>query len=165
MSDPTHANNSRPMAVGMIVEEDPSAAERIVEVLEREGFAVVRAAMAGGDVAEGAQRVRARLRRQRLGESRVLEAGTLNLDMATRQARRGKRVIALSPREFDLLAHLMLRVDEVVPRASLFEAVWHYRHERSSNVLEVHVARLRRKLDSPPIIHTVRGIGYVLSAE
>jgi two-component system OmpR family response regulator len=152
------------MAVVMIVEEDPAAADLIADVLEREGFAVVRAAVPGDDASGTARRVRARLHRHRLTESRMLEVGNLSLDMTTRQACRGGRVIDLSPREFDLLAYLMLRADEVVRRASLFEAVWHYRHERSSNVVEVHVARLRRKLDSPPIIHTVRGVGYVLSA-
>jgi two-component system OmpR family response regulator len=153
------------MAVVMIVEEDPAAADLIVDVLEREGFAVVRAAVHDDDALEAARRVGTRLRMHRLTESRVLEVGSLNLDMTTRRACRGGRVIALSPREFDLLAYLMLRADEVVRRASLFEAVWHYRHERSSNVLEVHVARLRRKLGSPPIIHTVRGAGYVLGAD
>ncbi len=153
------------MAVVMIVEEDPAAADLIVDVLEREGFAVVRAAVPDDGVPEAARRVRARLRQHRLAESRTLEVGDLNLDMTTRQARRGGRVIELSPREFDLLAYLMLRADEVVHRASLFEEVWRYRHERSSNVLEVHVARLRRKLGSPPIIHTVRGLGYVLGVD
>ena len=153
------------MAVVMIVEEDPAAADLIVDVLEREGFAVVRAAVPDDDVAEAAQRVRTRLRQHRLTESRMLEVGNLNLDTTTRQACRGGRVIELSPREFDLLAYLFRHADEVVHRASLFESVWHYRHQHSSNVLEVHVARLRRKLDSPPIIHTVRGVGYVLSAD
>ena len=153
------------MAVVMIVEEDSTAAELIVDLLESEGFAVMRATVPDDDVLEAARRVRARLRQHRLAESRMREVGNLNLDLTTRQACRGGRVIELSPREFDLLAYLMLRADEVVRRASLFEAVWHYRHERSSNVLEVHVARLRRKLDSPPIIHTVRGVGYVLSAD
>ena len=153
------------MAVVMIVEEDPAAADLIVDVLEREGFAVVRAAVPDDDVPKAARRVRTRLRQHRLTESRVLEVGNLNLDTTTRQACRGGRVIELSPREFDLLAYLLLRADEVVHRASLFDAVWHYRHQRSSNVLEVHVARLRRKLGSPPIIHTVRGVGYVLSVD
>ncbi len=153
------------MAVVMIVEEDPTVADLIVDVLEREGFAVVRAAAPEADVSHAVRRVRARLRQHRLTTSRVLAAGSLSLDLTTRQACRAGRVIGLSPREFDLLAHLMQRVDEVIPRASLFEAVWHYRHARSSNVLEVHVARLRRKLESPPVIHTVRGVGYVLSAD
>ena len=84
--------------------------------------------------------------------------------MTTRQARREGRIIELSPREYDLLAYLMLHADQVVHRPDLFEAVWHYRHQRASNVVEVHVARLRRKLGSPPVIHTVRGLGYVLGA-
>ena len=63
------------------------------------------------------------------------------------------------------MAYLTLRAGEVVHRATLFEAVWRYRHARSSNVIEVHVARLRRKLDAPAIIHTVRGVGYVLGVD
>ncbi len=153
------------MAVVMIVEEDPTVADLIVDVLEREGFAVVRATAPDTDVSQAVRRVRARLRQHRVTTSRVLAAGSLSLDLTTRQACRAGRVIGLSPREFDLLAHLMQRADEVIPRASLFEAVWHYRHARSSNVLEVHVARLRRKLESPSVIHTVRGVGYVLSAD
>ena len=153
------------MAVVLIVGEDPAVAELIVDVLQREGLAVVRAVVPDDEVPEAAERVRRRLRQHRLAQSPVLVAGNLTLDMTTRQASRAGRVIELSPREFDLLACLMRRTGEVVDRASLFEAVWHYRHERQSNVLEVHVARLRRKLDSPPIIHTVRGVGYVLRAD
>ena len=152
------------MAIVMIVEEDPAAADLIVDVLEREGFAVVRASVPDDDVPEAARRMHAGLSRHRLAQPRALEVGTLSLDMTTRQARRAERVIELSPREYDLLAHLMLHADQVVHRADLFEAVWHYRHQRASNVVEVHVARLRRKLGSPPIIHTVRGLGYVLGA-
>ena len=153
------------MAVVMIVEEDLTVADRIADVLEREGFAVARAAVPDDDALEAAQRVRARLREHRLREPRTLQVGDLSIDLTTRQAQRGSRSVELSPREFDLLAYLMLRADEVARRATLFEAVWHYRRERASNVLEVYVARLRRKLDSPPIIHTVRGVGYVLSAD
>jgi two-component system OmpR family response regulator len=153
------------MAIVMIVEEDPAAADLIVDVLQREGFAVVRAAVPDDEVPEAARRVRAQLRRHRLARPRTLEAGNVSLDTTTRQARRGGHIIELSPREYDLLAHLMRHADQVVHRADLFEAVWHYRHERASNVVEVHVARLRRKLGAPPIIHTVRGLGYVLGVE
>ena len=151
------------MAVVMIVDDDPAAADRIADVLEREGFAVARAAVPDDDALEVAQRLRARL--YSLREPRTLQVGDLSVDLTTRQAWRGGRFVELSPREFDLLVYVMLRAGEVVHRATLFEAVWRYHHARSSNVIEVYVARLRRKLDTPPIIHTVRGVGYVLSAE
>jgi two-component system OmpR family response regulator len=151
------------MAVVMIVGDDPADADRIADLLEREGFAVARAAVPDDDAPGVARRLHARLHGVR--EPRRLQVGDLSVDLTTRQAWRGARFIELSPREFDLLAHVMLRAGEVVPRATLFEAVWHYRQARSSNVIEVHVARLRRKLDAPPIIHTVRGVGYVLSTD
>lgn len=96
-----------------------------------------------------------------------LRIGDLHVDLLTRVVRRGARVVELVPREHDLLVYLMRHAGQVVTRTMLFESVWHYRHEERTNVIEVHVGRLRRKIDTPgemPMIQTVRGAGYVLQA-
>ena len=153
------------MTVLIVAADDPLAADRIAGILECEGFTVVSAVVPDDDVHDAARRVHARLVQGSRREPERLAAAGLSLDPTTRRAWRDERFIDLSPREFDLLAYLLLRADEVVRRETLFEAVWHYRHARSSNVVEVHMARLRRKLDVPPLIHTVRGVGYVLSGD
>ena len=96
-----------------------------------------------------------------------LRVGDLHVDLLTRVVRRGARVVELVPREHDLLVYLMRHAGQVVTRTMLFESVWNYRHEERTNVIEVHVGRLRRKIDTPgemPMIQTVRGAGYVLQA-
>lgn len=153
------------MAILIVADDDPIAAQRIAEILEGEGFAVVRALVPDGDVCDAVHRVHAWPDPRRPREPGPLEVAGLRVDPMTRRVWRDGRPVELSPREFDLLAYLLRRVDEVVHRETLFEAARHYRHERSNNVVEVHVTRLRRKLDAPPLIHTVRGVGYVLSAD
>jgi DNA-binding response OmpR family regulator len=99
-------------------------------------------------------------------ESRV-RIGELELDRLKRTVRRGERKIDLLPREYAVLAYLMEHAGQVVTRTMLFEAVWNYRFDERTNVIEVHVGRLRRKIDAegePVMIHTVRGAGYVLRA-
>jgi len=157
------------MAVLLIVDDDLSSVETIAEVLEEEGFVVARSADAGIDAAEVAQRLRERLR-QRGSEGgdapRMLAVGDLAVDLLTRDVRRGRRTISLAPREYEMLVYLMRNTGRVVRRDTLFEAVWRYRHAQHSNVVEVHVARLRRKVDAEgarPMIFTVRGAGYVLT--
>jgi len=104
------------------------------------------------------------------GEARrsALQVGDLVVDLLKRTVRRGQRSIELATREYDLLVSLMQRAGQVVTRVMLFEMVWRYRlDERSTNVIDVHIARLRRKVDAgdePPMIFTVRGAGYVLKA-
>lgn len=102
-------------------------------------------------------------------ESSVLRCGDLELDRLTRQVRRGKRKIVLQPREFRLLEYFMLRTGEVVTRTMLLEAVWDYHFDPGTNVIDVHVSRLRRKIESEPdelpLLHTVRGAGYRLAAD
>jgi two-component system OmpR family response regulator len=96
-----------------------------------------------------------------------LLVGELHVDLLTRSVRRGTRSIDLVPREYDILVYLMQRANQVVTRTMLFEAVWNYRYDERTNVIEVHIGRLRRKIDSPnelPMIQTVRGAGYVLQA-
>ena len=148
------------MAVVMIVDGDEAAVERIADLLGREGYIVARAAAPGDDAAQAARRVRDHL------ERRALRVGELAVDVVTRDVRRGTLRIELAPREYDLLVHLMRHAGQVVGREALFEAVWRFRHERSSNVVDVHVARLRRKLHAAgaePLLHTVRGVGYMLA--
>ena len=96
-----------------------------------------------------------------------LRVGDLHVDLLTRVVRRGARVVELVPREHDLLVYLMRHQGQVVTRTMLFEAVWNYRYEQRTNVIEVHIGRLRRKIDASgetPMIQTVRGAGYVLQA-
>ena len=81
--------------------------------------------------------------------------------------RRGSRRIELLPREFQMLEYLMRRQGRVVTRTMLLEGVWDYRFDPKTNVIDVHISRLRRKIDAegePPLIHTVRGSGYRLAA-
>ncbi|HEY1398793.1 response regulator transcription factor [Roseateles sp.] len=97
----------------------------------------------------------------------TLVAGELHADLLTREVRRGARVLDLLPREHDLLIYLMRHAGQTVTRTMLFEAVWNYRADERTNVIDVHIARLRRKLESEgeaPLIETVRGAGYVLRA-
>ena len=99
-------------------------------------------------------------------ESR-LRVGNLEVDLLKRSVRRAERVIDLVPREYDLLLYLMQHAGQIVTRTMLFEAVWNYHYDERTNVIEVHIGRLRRKIDLPheaEMIHTVRGAGYVLRA-
>ncbi|PPA03348.1 DNA-binding response regulator [Pseudomonas sp. MWU12-2312b] len=94
-----------------------------------------------------------------------LRVGNLDVDLLSRTVRRGDRVIDLVPREYALLEHLMRHAGQVVTRTMLFEAVWNYAYDERTNVIEVHMGRLRRKIDGenePSMIHTIRGAGYVL---
>jgi two-component system copper resistance phosphate regulon response regulator CusR len=94
-----------------------------------------------------------------------LKVADLELDLARHRATRGGQSLDLTRKEFMLLALLMRRTGEVVPRTEIAEQVWDINFEGDSNFVEVHIGRLRAKLDAPfgpPLIHTVRGVGYVL---
>jgi DNA-binding response OmpR family regulator len=96
----------------------------------------------------------------------VLRVGTLELDLLDRVAKRGDRQIDLRPREYLLLKYMMQRSDTLLTRAMLFKDVWHYRFVPETNLVDVHMGRLRRKVDGPeemPMIRNVRGAGFVLS--
>jgi two-component system OmpR family response regulator len=100
-------------------------------------------------------------------ESRVttLRAGPLELDLIGRAARRGDRVIDLLPREFRLLEYMMRRSEQLLTRAMLLEEVWNYKFVPATNLVDVHMGRLRHKVDGPgetPLIHNVRGVGFIL---
>ena len=96
-----------------------------------------------------------------------LRFADLDMDLLTREVRRAGRVIELLPREYKLLEYLMRRPGRIVTRTMLFEEVWGYHYDPQTNVIDVHIGRLRRKLEEgglPQLIHTVRGSGYVLRA-
>jgi DNA-binding response OmpR family regulator len=93
----------------------------------------------------------------------VLEVGDLRLDPAAHRAWRGAILVPLTAREFSLLHYLLVRQGDVVSRTDLLEHVWDAHYDGLSNVVDVHIASLRRKLDladSPAPIETVRGVGY-----
>jgi two-component system OmpR family response regulator len=97
----------------------------------------------------------------------VLSVGPLQLDLMTRTARRGERTIDLLPREFLLAKYMMRRQGQVLTRAMLFREVWNYKFIPKSNLVDVHVGRLRRKIDQTdewPMICTIRGQGFMLRA-
>ena len=111
-------------------------------------------------------RVRALLRRRPLLQQRTIAAGDLRIDTVTRRVTRGGRSIDLTAKEYSLLEYLASRPDEVVTRAEIAEHVWDERYDSFSNLIEVYVQRLRRKLNDPngaELIHTRRGQGYVFS--
>jgi DNA-binding response OmpR family regulator len=112
-------------------------------------------------------RIRAILRRTRAGgnpREQVIAVGDLRLDVARREVRSGANVIALTPREFDLLELLMRRSPEVVHRKDLIHEVWDAHWRGPTKTLDFHVSQLRRKLgddpNEPRYIHTIRRVGY-----
>ena len=97
----------------------------------------------------------------------ILRIGDLEVDLLARTARRGERDIALLPREFRLLEYLARNVGQVVSRTMLLQHVWDLHFDPTTNVIDVYVGRVRRKVDAGeayPLIHTVRGIGFCLRA-
>jgi two-component system OmpR family response regulator len=94
-----------------------------------------------------------------------LQVGDLELDLLTRTAKRAGSAIDLQPREFRLLEYLMRHAGQVVTRTMLLENVWDYHFDPQTNVIDVHVSRLRSKIDKGfdrQLLHTVRGAGYMI---
>lgn len=96
-----------------------------------------------------------------------VQVGDLELDLLTRAANRGTTPIDLQPREFRLLEYLMRHAGQVVTRTMLLESVWEYHFDPQTNVIDVHISRLRAKIDKgfeTPLLHTIRGAGYMIRA-
>jgi two-component system OmpR family response regulator len=97
----------------------------------------------------------------------VLRVGDLELDLVTRTAKRNGKEIDLLPREFQVLEYLVRNEGQVVPRAMLLRNVWNLNFDPSTNIIDVYIARVRRKLDSQhgyPLVHTIRGVGFCVRA-
>ena len=113
-------------------------------------------------------RIHALLRRRQGGAHEVLRFADLALDTSTRQAERAGQTVELSTTEYELLAYFMRHPNQVLTRDQLMERVWGFDFDGESNVLEVYVGYLRRKLEEgsqPRLIQTVRGAGYVLRGD
>lgn len=161
----------------------------MVETLREEGIRVpvlfvsslatvderIRGLKAGGDdyltkpfaMGELAARVEALLRRANNVET-VLRAGPLELDLISRTARRGDRLLDLLPAEIKLLEYLMRRPNRTITRTMLLEDVWHYRFLPQTNLVDVHIGKLRHKMDAagePSLIRTLRRSGFMLDVE
>lgn len=135
----------------------------------------VRGLRAGGDdylgkpfaLSELAARIEALLRRPTNGAETLLRVGPLELNLIAHTARRGNRTLELLPRELRLLEYMMRRVGQTVTRTMLFEEVWGYNFAPRSNLVDVHMGRLRRKLDlrgEEELLSNVRGVGFVLKS-
>jgi two-component system OmpR family response regulator len=111
-------------------------------------------------------RVEALGRRPRAGAGETsYRVGDLELDRLAHTVARGGKQIPLQPREFRLLEYLMKHAGQVVTRTMLLENVWDYHFDPQTNVIDVHISRLRAKIDkgfTPPLLHTVRGAGYMI---
>ena len=92
----------------------------------------------------------------------------LEMDLLAHRVRRAGKPIDLQPREYRLLEYLLQHVDQVVTRTMLLEGVWDFHFDPNTNVTDVHISRLRKKIDegfARPLLHTVRGSGYKLGVE
>jgi len=118
---------------------------------------------------EMAARVEVLLRRRNRKETQTkIRVADLELDLVARQANRNGKVLELLPTEFRLLEYLMRNSGQIITRNMLFESVWGYHFDPGTNIIDVHIGRLRRKVDDAtllPLIHTVRGSGYKLSED
>jgi two-component system OmpR family response regulator len=118
--------------------------------------------------AELLARIRVVLRRGTEAASPMLQVADLRLDPVARSVERAGERIELSAKQFALLEYLMRRAGQVVSRTMILEHVWDFDFDAMTNVVDVHVSRLRNKIDRDferPLIHTLRGVGYVLREE
>lgn len=135
----------------------------------------VRGLRAGGDdyltkpfaSDEMAARVEVLLRRNSVPMTQTkLQVADLELDLITHEARRGEHTLNLLPTEYKLLEYLMRHSGQVITRMMIFEEVWGYHFDPGTNLIDVHIGRLRKKIDLPgqsPLIRTVRGSGYAIA--
>jgi heavy metal response regulator len=119
--------------------------------------------------AELLARIRAVLRRGQTSDpTQKLIVGDLVLNRVTRQARRNDKIIELTAKEFQLLEYMMRNAGQILTKTMILDRVWGYDFDTQSNIIEVHVNRLRAKVDkgfSTKLIHTVRGVGYVIKTQ
>jgi two-component system OmpR family response regulator len=132
---------------------------------------------AGGDdylskpfaLSEMAARVEVLLRRRKADADRLLlRFADLELDLVNHVARRAGRDLRLFPKELKLLEMFMRNSGQALTRTMIFETVWGYRFDPGTNLIDVHVGTLRKKLEAagaPPLLHTARGVGYILSVQ
>ena len=112
-------------------------------------------------------RVEALARRPKAIAPPVLRVADLELDTASREVRRGGRTIELTPKEYAVLEYLVRHAGRVMPRTLITEYAWDYHFDPGTNIVDVVITRLRKKIDqgsAPKLIHTVRGVGYVVKA-
>jgi two-component system OmpR family response regulator len=112
-------------------------------------------------------RVEALGRRPKAIAPPVLQVADLTLDTGSREVRRGGRLIELTPKEYAVLEYLMRHAGRVMPRTLITEYAWDYHFDPGTNIVDVVITRLRKKIDQgrgPRLIHTVRGVGYVVKA-
>jgi len=110
-------------------------------------------------------RIRALLRRGQELHANPITIGDLTVDVVARSVHRGGRRIDLSPTEYSLIEYFARNIGQVLSRTMILEHVWDMNHDPMTNVIDVHINRLRKKVDNgydPPLIHTIRGAGYVL---
>jgi two-component system OmpR family response regulator len=136
----------------------------------------IRGLRAGGDdymtkpfaSEEMAARLEVLLRRREAAPRQLsLAVADLDLDLITRTAHRAGQEIRLMPTEYKLLEFMMRNSGQILTRTMIFEAIWGYHFDPGTNLIDVHLGRLRRKIDRPglpPLIHTIRGSGYALNA-
>jgi two-component system, OmpR family, response regulator len=136
----------------------------------------IRGLKAGGDdyltkpfaFGELSARLDALMRRsQGVGVRTELSVADLRMDLLTRKVTRRNKPITLQPREFKLLEYLMRHADQVVTRTMLLENVWEYHFDPQTNIIDMHISKLRQKIDAgfdKRLLHTVRGVGYRLAA-
>jgi two-component system, OmpR family, response regulator MprA len=160
-------DREEPDAVIVDVAVSPTRGEALYRRLReaRPWLPVLVVGTRGHGLVELLTRLRSLVRRKEEPEADLLRFADLTLDSTTRVVTRGARAIDLTVTEFNLLEVFLERPRAVLPRAELFNGVWGYDFGAASNALNVHVGRLRRKLEArgePRLIHTVRGVGYVL---
>ena len=156
----------------LVVDDEPSLAELLASVLRYEGWYVV---TAGGDdyvtkpfsLEEVLARLRGLLRRANLTRAQSegsLRVGDLTMDEDAREVRRDGDLIDLTATEFELLRFLMRNPRRVLSKAQILDRVWNYDFGGQAHVVELYISYLRKKIDAGrvPLIHTVRGVGYVL---
>src|SRR6266540_3881911 len=155
----------------LVIEDEPRILGFLARGLEAEGFSVDAARngaeglkRARRDEDELVARIRVQLRKARNGENgHVVRAGMLVLDLARREAQFGSVTAQLSDREFRVLHHLVEHPGEVISRERLLSEVWGYHFDPGSNVVDVCIRRLRKKLGADAPIETVRHAGYRLT--